>query len=103
MTMSSTHALIDVLKQELRAAGFTYAKLAPRIGLAESSVKRMFASADMPLSRIDAICRVLKIDFGELAQRVAEQRPQLGELTLEQAYPLNFFGFMAISFNSIFI
>jgi len=82
--MSSTQALIDVLKQELRAAGFTYAKLAPRIGLAESSVKRMFASADMPLTRIDAICRVLKMDFSELAQRVADQRPQLRELTLEQ-------------------
>jgi hypothetical protein len=28
--------------------------------MAESSVKRMLAKGDMPLSRIDAICRALK-------------------------------------------
>ena len=82
--MSSTQSLIEVLKRELRAAGITYAQLAPRIRLSESSVKRMFASADMPLTRIDAICRVLKMDFSEVAQRVAEQREQLRELTMAQ-------------------
>ena len=82
--MSSTQTLIDVLKHELRAAGITYAQLAPKIGLAESSVKRMFANADMPLSRIDAICRALKMDFGELAERVAAQKAPLRELSLEQ-------------------
>ena len=82
--MSSTQTLIDVLKQELRAAGITYAQLAPKLGLAESSVKRMFANADMPLSRIDAICRALKMDFGELAERVAAQKAPLRELSAEQ-------------------
>lgn len=82
--MSSTQTLIDVLKQELRAAGITYSKLAPQLGLAESSVKRMFANADMPLSRIDAICRALKMDFGELAERVAAQKAPLRVLSLDQ-------------------
>jgi DNA-binding Xre family transcriptional regulator len=82
--MSTTASLIAVLKDELKNAGYTYAKLAPRLGMAESSVKRMFAKADMPLSRIDEICTVLKIDFAELARRVADAKPLLAELTLAQ-------------------
>jgi len=38
----------------------------------------------MPLSRIDAICRALKLDFAELARRVADAQPLLMELTQEQ-------------------
>ncbi len=83
--MSTTLDLVAVLKRELKAAGITYAALARDLGMAESSVKRMFsASGDMPLSRIDAICRVLKLDFADLSRRVAEQEPLLDELTLEQ-------------------
>ena len=82
--MSSTRALVHQIKQELKAAGLTYAQLAAELGLAESSVKRMFASADMPLSRIDDICRVLRCDFADLARRVADAQPLLQELTLEQ-------------------
>lgn len=82
--MSTTADLIAALKDELKAARMTYAQLAPRLGLTESSVKRMFARGDMPLTRIDAICRVLKTDFAELARRVADAQPQVRELTLEQ-------------------
>jgi hypothetical protein len=38
----------------------------------------------MPLSRLDAICAALKIDFADLARSVADARPLLAELTLEQ-------------------
>lgn len=82
--MSTTRALVAQIKQELKAAGITYAMLAGELGLAESSVKRMLASGEMPLSRIDAICRVLKCDFADLARRVAEAQPLIHELTLEQ-------------------
>src|SRR4051812_44749947 len=62
----------------------TYAQLAQALGMAESSVKRMLAKGDMPLSRVDAICRALRMDFSELARRVADSQPLLKELTLEQ-------------------
>jgi hypothetical protein len=52
--------------------------------MAESSVKRMLAKGDMPLSRIDAICRALRLDFAELARRVADAQPLLAEFTAEQ-------------------
>jgi hypothetical protein len=82
--MSTTADLIRVLKAELKTAGITYAALAPQLDMAESSVKRMFAQGDMPLSRIDAICRVLRTDFAELARRVADDTPPRIELTPEQ-------------------
>jgi transcriptional regulator with XRE-family HTH domain len=83
--MSSTHALIQVIKAELKAAGLTYAALARELGMAESSVKRMLARGDsLPLSRVDDICRVLKTDFAELSRQVADAAPLRRELTLEQ-------------------
>lgn len=82
--MSTTADLVTALKKELKSAQMTYADLARGLGMAESSVKRMLAKGDMPLSRIDAICRVLKLDFAELARRVADAQPLLAELTHEQ-------------------
>lgn len=83
--MSTTADLITLLKTELKTARITYALLAERLGMAESSVKRMFSkSGDMPLSRIDEICRILNLDFAELARRVADTQPLLLELTLAQ-------------------
>src|SRR5574344_2053551 len=82
--MSTTADLVAQIKLALKAAHMTYADLARELDMAESSVKRMLARGDMPLSRIDAICRALKMDFAELAQRVAEAQPLLSELTLEQ-------------------
>jgi transcriptional regulator with XRE-family HTH domain len=82
--MSTTHDLVTTLKAELKAAGITYADLAAQLGMAESSIKRVFAKADMPLSRIDEVLRVLKMDFAELARKVADARPLRSELTLEQ-------------------
>lgn len=82
--MSSSQALVQQLKAELKAAGLTYATLARELGLAESSIKRMFARSEMTLARVDAVCRVLRLDFAELARRVADAQPLRLELTLEQ-------------------
>jgi DNA-binding Xre family transcriptional regulator len=82
--MSTTVDLVQALKNELKSARMTYADLARSLDMAESSVKRMLAKSDMPLSRVDAICRALKIDFAELARRVADAQPLLKELTQEQ-------------------
>jgi len=82
--MSTTVDLVNALKAELKAAGLTYADLARQLGMAESSIKRIFAKADMPLSRIDEVLRVLKMDFAELARKVADAQPLRRELSEEQ-------------------
>jgi hypothetical protein len=82
--MSSTKDLIAALKNELKAAHVTYADLATHLDIAESSIKRMFSQADMPLSRIDQVLRVLRMDFADLARRVADAQPLRRELSMEQ-------------------
>lgn len=82
--MSGTHTLVTALKAELRRAGITYARLARELGLAESSVKRIFSRGDLSLARIDQVLALLKMDFGDLARQVANLQPERHELTLEQ-------------------
>ena len=85
--MNSTHQLILEIKRELKASSMTYADLARALGMAESSVKRMLAAntkGDLSLGKVDAICRALKIDFADLARRVADAQELVTELTLEQ-------------------
>ena len=82
--MSTTANLVAAIKDELKSVGMTYADLARKLAMSESSVKRMLAKGEMPLSRVDAICNALKLDFAELARRVADAQPLLAELTLAQ-------------------
>lgn len=82
--MSTTADLVLALKAELKAARMTYADLARALGMAESSVKRMLARGEMPLSRVDAVCRALKLDFADLARRVADAQPLMAEMTQAQ-------------------
>jgi DNA-binding Xre family transcriptional regulator len=82
--MSTSADLVTVLKKELKSAQMTYAYLALALGMAESSVKRMLSKGDMPLSRIDEICRALKLDFAELAKSVADMQPLVTGLTEAQ-------------------
>jgi len=82
--MSTSADLVSALKKELKSARMTYADLAQSLGMAESSVKRMLAKGDMSLSRIDAVCRALKLDFADLARHVADAQPLLAQLTQAQ-------------------
>lgn len=82
--MAASRELVNALKAELKAAGITYAELAGQLGLAESSIKRMFSRADMPLSRVDEVLRVLNIEFAELARRIADRQPLRQQLTQAQ-------------------
>lgn len=82
--MSTSIELIKAIKHELKLARMTYADLARALGLAESTVKRLLAKGDMPLSRVDDICRVLNLDFADLARCVADAQPLRHSMTLEQ-------------------
>lgn len=82
--MTTTADIIVVLKKELKDMQMTYLDLAQELNMSESSVKRMLSKNDMPLSRIDDICRILKIDFAEVARRVVKTEVLLQQLTDEQ-------------------
>jgi DNA-binding Xre family transcriptional regulator len=82
--MSSPELLLSVLRAELRAAAITYKILAERIGMSESSVKRMFGQNDMPLSRLAQICQATGIALEDVLRTAADARPQADALTLPQ-------------------
>ncbi|MCA3243325.1 MAG: helix-turn-helix transcriptional regulator [Rubrivivax sp.] len=82
--MTSISHVFDVLRAALKAQGITYRALGQRIGLSESSVKRLFSERDMALSRLAQICSAAGLSFDELLSRAAQAPPQLTQLTLEQ-------------------
>ena len=82
--MSSPDQVIQVLRAELRAAGITYKALAERIGMSESSVKRMFGQKDMALSRLAQICKAAGIPMEDVLRGAADAAPRADTLTLAQ-------------------
>lgn len=82
--MSSPELLLQVLRAQLRAAGVTYKELASRIGMSESSVKRMFGQQDMALSRLAQICKAAGIALEDVLRGAADATPHADTLTLLQ-------------------
>lgn len=74
----STDQLLDTLKRVLKSRRVTYAELAPRIGLSEASVKRLFSQRTFTLARLQQVLQALEMDFFELARiaRGAGDAPQ---------------------------
>jgi transcriptional regulator with XRE-family HTH domain len=82
--MSSPESVLMVLRSEMRAAGITYRLLADRIGMSESSVKRVFSSGDMSLSRLARICKAAGISMEDVLRQAADSAPRADTLTLAQ-------------------
>jgi len=77
--------VVTNLKAALKARGVTYAQLAKRSGLSETSVKRVLSRGTLSLRRLEQFCNAIGTSIGEIVQltRAADgERAQL--LTLEQ-------------------
>ncbi|MGZ3775849.1 MAG: helix-turn-helix domain-containing protein [Bdellovibrio sp.] len=69
----------------LKARGITYKELAKNLKLSEANLKRAFSKQTFTLKRIEAICRILEIDFYDLAKKSKGQAQDVSDtLTLEQ-------------------
>ncbi len=66
--MAQVHSLFENLKNELKTHGLTYQDVADYLGLTLSSVKRLFASEDISLQRLDKICELIGIDLEDLTR-----------------------------------
>jgi hypothetical protein len=77
-------ALVDALKRMLKGHEVTYAMVAAGLGLSEASVKRMFSRRDFTLQRLEDVCRVAGIDFGDLAREATAEAAGTTHLTVEQ-------------------
>lgn len=82
--MSSPEALMQALRNELRAAGMTYKQLAQHVGMSESSIKRVFSQGDMSLTRLAQICKAVGVAMEDVLRQAADSAPQADTLTLAQ-------------------
>lgn len=82
--MSSPEIVLQVLRTRLRAARITYRDLAERIGMSESSIKRVFGQKDMSLSRLARICQAADLAMDEVLREAADRAPRVDTLTLAQ-------------------
>ena len=76
--------LVDALKRALRREGITYAQLAPRLGLSEASIKRLFSQGRFSLQQVLQVCEVLGIELGELARGSQARAEHARELSMAQ-------------------
>ncbi|HEX4797777.1 MAG TPA: XRE family transcriptional regulator [Burkholderiales bacterium] len=81
--MSASAALIDTLKQELRALGVTYAAVARALDMSEASVKRMFSRKDFSLKRLDRVLELAGLELAELARSLERRERLASRLTPE--------------------
>lgn len=83
--MNRTDSLVKTLKKYLKAKGLTYKQLAEEMELSEASVKRLFSKQTFSLERLEAVCRVLNIDFYDLALMDRERNQKTAKkLTIDQ-------------------
>jgi len=82
--MSSPEVVMQVLRSQLRAAHVPQKMLAARIGLSESSIKRVFGQRDMSLSRLATICKAAGLAMEDVLREAADLAPRPDELTLAQ-------------------
>lgn len=82
--MANAARLVQELKHLLKTRGITYRQLAGELALSESAVKQMFSSGNMTLARLDKICEILSLDFGDLLQLSEASARRLQSLSLEQ-------------------
>ena len=83
-SMSQSKRIIDALKQRLKSRGLSYAHVAERLELSESSVKRLFSSGGFSLSRLEAVSELAGVDLLELVRIADEQRLRVPSLSVEQ-------------------
>jgi transcriptional regulator with XRE-family HTH domain len=82
--MSQTPALMNTLKRELKARGITYAHVASELDLSESSIKRLFSSANVSLARLEQMCQLVGLELSDLVQKMSGDRARIDQLTVEQ-------------------
>lgn len=82
--MSSPELVMQALRNGLRRAGVTYRLLAERIGMSESSVKRVFSQGDMSLTRLAAVCKAAGLAMEDVLREAADAAPHADLLTLAQ-------------------
>lgn len=73
--MSQIDQFLNSLKRTLKTKNILYRDLAKALGLSESSVKRILSNKSLSLDRLEEICRVADISFGEVVKSANLEEP----------------------------
>jgi len=76
--------LLKTLRKQLRAQKITYEQVARHLKVSLATVKRLFGSGDVTLSRLEAICELAGLQLSELVDTMASEKPLVSELSPEQ-------------------
>jgi len=80
----SAGLIFDALKMHLKARGMTYADVARALKLSEATVKRIFATRNCTLARLDELCDLIQVDMAELARSAPKRSRLINRLSPEQ-------------------
>jgi AcrR family transcriptional regulator len=80
----SSAFVFEGLKMHLKARGMTYAAVARALKISEATVKRIFATKDCTLERLDSICELVQVDLSELARGMPRESRLINRLSREQ-------------------
>jgi transcriptional regulator with XRE-family HTH domain len=80
----SSAFVFEALKMHLKARGMTYADVAGALHISEATVKRIFATRNCTLDRLDTICELIQVDMSELARAAPRESRLINQLTREQ-------------------
>lgn len=81
--MSGTTAVIQALKQLLRASNITYAQAAAALNLSEASIKRLFAEESFSLKRLEALAQLAGAELTDLIRQSDDNADQIEILSDE--------------------
>jgi DNA-binding Xre family transcriptional regulator len=84
VVMSQISQIKQTLKQLLRQQQITYKDIATELGMSEANVKRIFATQNFTLERLEQICRILKMSISDLFLIAQKQVEKISQLTIEQ-------------------
>ena len=108
--MAQPHMLVHTLKKLLKIRSMTYRQVAQGLGLSEASIKRLFATGNFTLARLEQVCLLMGLEISDLVKMADAEKCRLSELTegqeqeLVSDHKLLLVAFLAIngwSFNDI--
>jgi transcriptional regulator with XRE-family HTH domain len=76
--------LLEQLKRSLKERGLTYSEVAKKLGLSLASVKRLFASGDLSLERVESICELVGLELSDVVERMQAETAPIKKLSLAQ-------------------
>ena len=87
--MTTRALIVSELKRALREGGHTYAAVAEHLQLSLASVKRLFATEDFTLQRVDQICELLGLELPIILERAQNQGAPTNQLSASQERKLS--------------